>query len=1025
MRSTLLAAIAVLLCVFSAFPQADANKAQLSGTVTDPSGSAVAAAAVKITNTATGFVRETQTGSDGVYRAVQLDPGAYEVTITSQGFSPTTLKNVVLNVGSTANFDVRLEVSGTEVSIEVSETLINIALPAPTTTLTGTAIRDLPINGRRFQDFAAITPTVQVEPQRQQLSFAGQRGVNSNIMVDGADYNQPFFGGIRGGERSNFNFTLPQSAVQEFQAVATGYAAEYGRSTGGVLNVITKTGGNEWHGDGFYQNRNRELSRNNPIFLRKPSETLQQWGGSVGGPLKRERLFLFGAYEQQKADTPREVFFGQLAGLTATDATREALEFFRSQQVPFKQDNRAVASTVRSDYQFANGSRLTLRYNFSDSVENNAVSVGGALNPFTNAALSNEGTEKNRTHFGTAQLTSLFGARVVNDLKFSTTYEVRPRLANSESPTVSAGVIGAFGARSFLPTIQDDTRIQVTDSLSILAGRHSIKFGVDYSHLKTFQTFGFNQFGSFSIAGANVAQILDILGTGGTIPNRFDSTAVTYTRQIGNLIADFKAQQMAFFVQDSWRVSSNFTLDLGLRWEGQYNPAVEANNTALVNRIQGVVFPNNKRLDVTKIPDVTNQWAPRAGFAYRPLANSNRLVIRAHSGLFYAATPLLLYSGATNNFRIPPGDVSLQLTPIGSNTVYQQLRAAGVDLNTSSLGALPVIPVEVVQRASALALGGTGRDPFVGANVTTMAPDFRNPRSFQYGIGADWEIMDGFVAGVQYNYVNSVWLHRNAEWNRPFPTIRANDASRLPFYGLRSGRTRWIPEVGQVTVRQSDAQSMFRGVTFQTQYRGRKFQWGAFYTVAEAFSDDDSERDAGGVNHVNPLDFRPEYNYSSLDIRHQFNTYGLYRLPWGFEVSGVLRMRSGLPLDARTGADTNEDLQNNDRPLLEPGVYMPRNFFRNRKFINNDLRVLKSFRLKGENVRVQLSAEFFNLFNVDNVVFGNNARIFGLGLTTAGTPAPVDSRFQRLRNAQGGYDAATTQQLGNPFQAQFGIRFFF
>ena len=1024
MKVTLRAAAAALLCALAAFSQADANKAQLSGTVTDPSGGAVAAAGVKIRNTATGFTREIQTNSEGFYRAVQLDPGVYEVNVTQQGFSPTTLKNVVLNVGASVSLDVKLEVSGTEVSIEVAETLINIALPAPTVTLPATAIRDLPINGRRFQDFAAITPTVQVEPQRQQLSFAGQRGVNSNIMVDGADYNQPFFGGIRGGERSNFNFTLPQSAVQEFQAVATGYAAEYGRSTGGVLNVITKTGGNAWHGDGFYQNRNRELSRNNPIFLRKPSESLQQWGGSVGGPLKRDRLFLFGAYEQQKADTPREVFFGQLVGLTATPDTREALEFFRSQEVPFKQDNRAVASTVRGDYQFQNGSRLTLRYNFSDSVENNAVSVGGALNPFTNSAVSNEGTEKNRTHFGTAQLTSLFGSRVVNDLKFSTTYEVRPRLANSESPTVSAGVIGTFGARSFLPTIQDDTRIQVTDSLSILAGRHSLKFGVDYSHLKTFQTFGFNQFGAFSIAGANVAQILDILGTGGTIANRFDSTAVTYTRQIGNLIADFKAQQLAFFVQDSWRISNNVTMDLGLRWEGQYNPAVEANNTALVNRVQGVVFPNNKRLDVTKIPDVTNQWAPRLGFAYRPLA-SNRVVIRAHSGLFYAATPLLLYSGATNNFRLPPGDVSLQLTPIGSNTVYQQLRAAGVDLNAGSLGSLPVIPVEVVQRASALALGGTARDPFIGANVTTMAPDFRNPRSFQYGIGADWEVMDGFVTGVQYNYVNAVWLHRNAEWNRPFPVIRANDASRWPFYGLRSGRTRWVPTVGQVTVRESDAQSMFRGVTFQAQYRARKFQFGAFYTLSEAFSDDDAERDAGGVNHVDPLDYRSEYSYSNLDIRHQFNTYGLYRLPWGFEVSGIFRLRSGLPLDARTGADTNEDLQTNDRPLLAPGVYMPRNFFRNRKFINNDLRVLKSFNLKGENLRIQLSAEFFNLFDVDNVAFGANARIFGLGLTTAGAPAPVDSRFLRLRTSAGAYDPATTQQQGNPFQAQFGIRFFF
>lgn len=1025
MRSPILAVTAALLCAFSAFPQADANKAQLAGTITDPSGSLVAGAGVKLTNSSTGFVRETATNSSGFFRVIQLDPGAYQVVVTGPGFAPARFTNVVLNVGSAVTLDAQLQVAGSEISIEVNETLINLALPAPATNLSSTAIRDLPINGRRFQDFAALTPTVQVESQRGQLSFAGQRGVNSNIMVDGADYNQPFFGGIRGGERSNFNFTLPQSAVQEFQAVATGYAAEYGRSTGGVLNVITKSGGNQWHGDAFYQNRNRELSMENPIFNRKPSETLQQWGGSAGGPLKRDKLFLFAAYEQQKADTPRQVFFGQLSGLASTPATGEALDFYRSLEEPFTQDNRAVATTARADYAFNNGSRLTLRYNFSDSIENNAVSVGGALNPFTNSAVSNEGTEKNRTHFGTAQLTSLFGSRIVNDLKFSTSYELRPRLANSDSPAVSASIIGFFGARSFLPTIQDDTRIQVTDSLSILAGRHTLKMGIDYSHLKTFQTFGFNQFGAFSIAGSNVNTILDILGTGGSVANRFDSTAVTYTRQIGDLLADFKAQQLAFFVQDSWRISSQFTLDLGLRWEAQFNPSVEANNTALVNRVQNVVFPNNKTLDVTNIPDVTNQWAPRLGFAWRPLPNSNRLVIRGHSGLFYAATPLLLYSGATNNFRLPAGDVSLQLTPIGSNTVYQQLLAAGVDLNQSALGSLPVIPVEVVQRASALALGGTARDPFIGANVTAMARDFRNPRSFQYGIGAEFEILNGWVGGLQFNYVNATNLHRNAEWNRPFPTIRANDASRVPFYGLRSGRTRWIPTVGQVTVRESDAQSMYRGLTLQSQYRGRNFQFGVFYTLAEAFSDDDAERDAGGVNHVNPLDYSTEYSFSNLDIRHQFNSYALYRLPFGFEVSGLVRFRTGLPLDARTGGDTNEDLQTNDRPLLSPGVYMPRNFFRNRNLVNNDLRVLKSFNLKGDSMRLQFSAEFFNVFNADNVNYNANARVFGLGITTAGAAAPVDARFMRLLDNVGNYNAPTTQQLGNPFQAQFGIRLFF
>ena len=256
MKSKLRSVILLLAIASLAWGQADANKSQLSGTVLDPAGSAVPGATLKIKNIQTGFLREATTNGEGQYRAVQLDPGSYEIVAQSTGFSPTTLQNVVLNVGSAVNLNITLQVQATTTSVDVAATLINVDLPAPSTLISNTAISDLPINGRRFQDFATLTPSVQVDPSRSQISFVGQRGINSNIMVDGADYNQPFFGGIRGGERSNSIITVPQSSVQEFQAITTGYAAEYGRSTGGILNVISKSGTNSWHGEGFYQNRN-------------------------------------------------------------------------------------------------------------------------------------------------------------------------------------------------------------------------------------------------------------------------------------------------------------------------------------------------------------------------------------------------------------------------------------------------------------------------------------------------------------------------------------------------------------------------------------------------------------------------------------------------------------------------------------------------------------------------------------------------------------------------------------------------
>jgi len=1012
----------ILLCAIAAWGQSDANKAQLSGTVLDPNGAVVPNASVKIRNTGTSLLRELKSNEVGQFRAVQLDPGRYELVAESAGFAPTTLTGIELAVGASVNLNVTLQLQATTQSIEVADTMINVALPAPSVMVAERAIENMPINGRRFQDFAALTPTVQVEPTRGQLSFAGQRGINGNIMVDGADYNQPFFGGIRGGERSNFNFTIPQGAVQEFQAVSSGYAAEYGRSTGGVLNVITKSGSNDVHGGAFYQNRDRNFSADNPIFKRQPSESLQQLGGNIGGPVIRDRMFFFGAAEHQRANTPAQVIFTALQGITPNAATQEAFNFFKGLEQDFKRENRATALTGKMDYAFAAGHRLTLRYNHSRSSEPNSVTVGGALNPFTNLALSNEGKEINRTHFGTVQYTHLFSPRVVNDVKFSQSYEIRPRLSNSALPTVAAGVIGTYGARSFLPTTQDDYRTQITDSLTVLAGRHSLKFGMDLSLLSTAQLFGFNQFGAFSFQNtADIAGILDILGTGGAVANRFDHPGVIYRRQIGNLLADFNAKQMALFAQDSWRVNNSLTLDFGLRWEGQWNPKVEANNSTLVNRVN-IGYPLGQ-LDVTRIKNNLKQFMPRGGFAWTPFS-SKRTVVRGHGGIFYAATPLLLFSGPTNNFRTPPGDVSIQIGPFAAGsttTVYQLLKQAGVDLNSSQLGSLPVIPVDVAQRAAALAAGGTAPDPLLGAALTMLAPEFYNPRAYQWGVGFEHQLTGNWIAGAQYQHVKAVHLQRNRDWNLPVPTVRAGDGRPVFNRALRP-----VPQQGQYTTRESNAKSLYRALVLQTQYRSRKFTAGAFYTLSTNYSDDDNERNATGMGAMNPYDLRSDYHYSDIDARHLLSSYALYTLPWGIEVSGILRARSGLPLNPIVGSDTDGNATNNDRPYQAVGVPFKRNAFRNRGIINNnDIRILKSFSFR-ERYRIQLSAEFFNLFNLDNVVYAGQANIYGLGINaTTGAAVPVDSRFMLLRNAAGDYNQPTTSQVGNPFQAQFGIRFFF
>lgn len=1012
---------AVVCLAVAGWAQTDANKAQLVGTVFDPNNAVVPGASIKIRNVGTGLARDLKTNEAGLYRAVALDPGTYVVEVNSGGFAAQKIDGLVLQVGQAVTLNITLSVQATSTTIEVGETLLSLDTAQQSVNVNQAAITSLPINGRRFQDFATLTPTAQVDTAtRGQISFAGQRGIYSNIMLDGADYNQPFFGGIRGGERSGTIITVPQAAIQEFQVIPTGYTAEYGRSTGGIMNTITKSGTNGIHSEGFWQIRPRQASANNPIFLVQPSESLQQYGGGIGGPIKKDRLFYFVAAEGQRANTPRQVVFAALGNVTPAADQRAAFDYFRGLEAPFKQTNRAVATTAKMDYSFANGDRLTFRYNFSDSVEDNAVSVGGAINPFTNSAVSNEGSEQDRIHNGTMQYTKIFSPTVVNDLRFTGSSEIRPRLANSNQPLLTAGPIGLVGTRSFLPTTQSDKRWQISDAMSWTRGKHSFKFGTDLNFLSASQFFAFNQFGAFAFAGTSdvnlILRSLSANGTGGV--NRFDIPQATYNRQLGNGLAAFDVSQIAFFAQDSWKVTPQLSLDFGLRWEGQFNPQVTANNEPVIARASAL-FPIGSVTNVRSIPNATNQIMPRFGFAYTPITNSRKLVVRGFTGVFYGATPMLSFAGPVNNFRTPPGDVSLGFGNIpGQLTIYQAFLRAGVDLNRFPIDQLPNISPEVTARAAAIAANVDARDPFFGASYTAMAADFRNPRAYQAGLGVESEVFSGFTTGVQFHYVNTVNLLRNRNYNLPIPVIRAGDASQRPFF---QGRP--TTAINQLTIRESSSRAMYRAATLSAQYRKKKFQFQAFYTISENFSNDDNERDAGGFVYENSFNLIPEYNYSSLDIRSQFTTNGTYQLPWGFEVSGIFRARSGLPFNAIAGSDLNGDGNNNDRPYLTPGTPMLRNSFRNRGISQMDFRLMKNIKI-GENMRVQFSCEVFNVFNTDNVIFAGVNNIFGPGVLANGTLAPRDPRFMQLRNADGTYNR-NNQQVGNPTQAQFGARFFF
>ncbi|HLH00930.1 MAG TPA: carboxypeptidase regulatory-like domain-containing protein [Bryobacteraceae bacterium] len=1029
------------VCALAVWGQADANKGQIAGTVYDPNQAVVPNAKVTIKNTATGALRDVTSNDSGQFRAVLLDPGAYDVTVESSGFAPAVFTNVVLNVGSAVDLSVNLKLGTTTETVEVAATLLNTDIPAPTVVVNATAIENLPINGRRFTDFAALTPTVQINPQRGSISFAGQRGINGNVMVDGADYNNPFFGGTRGGERSNFVPTIPQVSIQEFEAITTGYAAEYGRSTGGVLNAVSKSGSNDLHAEGFYQIRPRGAGEENPLIptiratpnvtVGETREQLQQFGGGAGGAIMKDKLFWFAAAERQLSDLPRQVFFASIYGLAPTPQTQAAINYYQSLQGPISSTNDATATLGRLDYQMTSGSRITARFNFSDANANNAITTGAPLPVVDTRALSGTGAEKDRIYTGVAQYTAIITPTIANDLRFSGTYEARPRTSNSAVPNVN-DAIGNFGARNFLPTVENDTRYQINDGLSIVHGSHTFKFGGDYSYLTTFQYFGFNQFGSFSFGTTNINTILKDL-TVAPGQNLFDDVNVRYQLNIGNLLANFNMHQIAFYAQDQWKMTPHFQINYGLRWEGQVNPQPVANNTSVVQAIQAVTFPLNHKFDPTQTQDNLNQWMPRFGFTYSPFKNSNNTVIRGHAGIFYAATPMLLYSTGTNNFRTPPGDLSLfYSTTNPSQTVYQVFKAAGYDLNKYSLGNLPILTPTQATNAIAAVTGATP-NPYLQASFTATANDFANPRAVQAGFGVDQQITSGWVVSGQFNYINTVHLERNRDYNLPLPTLRASDGRYIYNRAARP-----LPQYGQITLRESSARSMYRGGTFSTRYSASKrLQFGAQYTLAQAFDDDSNERDATCCRYDSSANFKAEYGYSSYDIRSQFSGYAVYNLPYGVRLSGSVIASTGQPIDPLAGSNVNGDGKSQstsgDRAFKAVGVEFPRNYFRNVGWRTVNLRVMKDFRM-AEKYTLQLSAEMFNLFNFNNIIVGpadvNNVNtIYGLGINTDGSIAPPRTdasgpTFMRLKLPNRLYDA-NNSQIGTPFQAQFGVRFMF
>lgn len=998
---------------------------------------------------------------------------------TAASFGESTLE-VEVQVGRTTDANVTLSAGNVSEVVQVSAEGIQTTQSNSDAVLNEEAISNLPINGRRFQDFATLTPSAQIDTERNQISLSGQRGINANINVDGVDYNQPFFGGIRGGERSNFAPTIPQESIKEFQVVAAGYNAEFGRSTGGIVNVVTKSGSNDFRGTAFYLLRPGSFSRNHELVKAIEVErnlkitagpTQNQFGGSVGGAIVKDRLFYFGSYEDQRFRADRFVIFA-LSGITRGPTNQEAYDYFRSLETTYELTNDARTGLGRIDWNINDQHSSNFRFSINKGKGLNSVAVGDAgvlFNPVVDTALSNEGTEIDKNQVFVSQFTSLLTSKHINDFRFQYAKGERPRLSNARTPAVTAGGVGLYGTRSFLPTTQSDRRFQVVDSFSINTGSHSFKFGGEFSDIFQDQLFGFNQFGQYSANQTGNAALESLsLTVGGTNDRRFDNTQAFYNQQIGNLAASFTVRELAFYAQDAWRINPKFTINFGLRAEKQYNPEAQLGNTAIINFIKAATFPaiGGRSFDPTIIPDSPWQWGPRGGFAW-DINGDGRSVFRGFAGLYYARTPGLILAAPLNNFRLPPGDVSVgllfntaALAPTNAtglanynafltanpgyvaimaatgqpcpqlvatttdracipNSVFRQFATIGINLNSVGLGNLPTLtPDQLTTMAGRL---GGAIVPASGATVIAMAPGYKNPTSVQFGLGYEYEVQKNWVVGVDYSQVKTTHLQRNRDINLPSPTVDANGR----FVFNRSLRP--VTNLNRIVLREDSGKSLFRAVTLRTRLNRSWANINAYLTVGRSLSDDDNERNATGLFYENSFNFASEYGLARLDRKVQFVANPLFYLPYGFEVSSTIRLRSGVPLDATIGSDVNSDSNNNDRPLLTPGNPMQRNSFRNRPEYVVDFRGQKGFGF-GEGRRIIFSAEIFNVFNNANIQYGGNQALYCASAdrnSACGLNGPTQATFLQLTNPATG--ALITPSGGNfsrtpVFQMQFGAR---
>ena len=989
----------MLLATSAVFAQSGSS-GEIRGRVSDSSRAVVPGSTVLITNLDNEWTLPLSTDELGNYRALELRPGSYEVRVTRSGFQGQTKTSVQVAIGQSRTLDFELKIGPpNSVVVDVIEVpqLAETLRSQQSNTIDEQTIRELPMDLRNFLDITGLVPGVAdsdaladatdfrvVQAAHSGISFHGNNGRGNSFIVDGGEANDSG-GGVRP--------TLSQEAVAQFQVNRSNYSAELGGASGGVINIVSKTGTNVFHGSAFGFFRTDRLDAADPFARNlaagkltriKPGSDRQQFGATLGGPLLRNRTFFFSAFEGLERNESNSVALltdpsifnptlqqeAILSGLDSSEAARlrqlltsptSTRQLFEQNSGVFPYAGSDYKFSVRIDHRLANRDQAFFRYstvNLDESNPNSRALVGASRSIDTSRL----------DHTGLLSWTRFVSPSTINQVRYQFNYgSFKVRTAEKFGPEININGYGFFNRDVLLPSNILWRRHDFSERLTLAFGAHELRMGgqllIRENHVESHAFLP----GRFNFGG---------LSNGGSVDLALASTSITAV-QMFNLGLPQSYQQgfgdpnvfstepyAGIFVQDRWRVTDNLTLDFGLRYE----------------------------LDDLRDPikTDTNNVAPRFGFAWDPLGD-HRTTVRGGYGIFYAPTSYAL--AATVNLL---GEIDghrqiaqvLTTPAFGSaspSNIFRTLRSQGViGVPTPTRS---ITPADLSQFGITIAHDGP-RPPLTV--LFKSADDFASSYSQQASLGIEREISSNWFLSVNYLYVRGLKIMRARDLNLlPAPVS--------PTLGIRvwSGPFFRDPQLLQDNVYESSGNSFYHGLTVETaKHLTRHVRLNVNYTLSKAI---DEVLDYNSDFQANDqLNLRGERALSSFDQRHKLVAYAFLESPLqpgngvlsdilgDFTLVPIVRFSSGRPFNLLAGSDLNGDRHSTtDRPPLAG-----RNTGIGPRFSTVDARVTRTLAV-GEG-KIELMVEAFNLFNRLNFRSVNN--------TVGNIAPPFDLRGRKDRS---------------------------